>query len=68
MNNGINPSIVKLLVGKHENSAIQILQEYKKPWRIYSRDGKMVDLTNDRNDSRYNLIIYNNKVWRVIDG
>lgn len=65
----MNPSIVKLLNGKHENDAIRILQEYKKTWRIHSRDGQILPIkTDDRNDKRYNLVIYNNKVWRVFAG
>lgn len=65
----INPSIHRILLGKRESEAIAILKKFKCPFQVISRDGGTVNnILNDRNDDRYNLIIANGVVERVIAG
>lgn len=65
----INPSIVRLVLNKHETEVEDLLNKFKVRWRIRFRDGVEVDnLSNDRDDNRYNLIIKDNHVERVIGG
>lgn len=65
----INPSIQRLLMGKKEQEAIAILKNFKCSFRIMMRDGASPgDATNDRNDDRYNLVIKDGLVERVLAG
>lgn len=65
----MNPAIQKLLLGKSEYDAINLLRRYQCIWRVRSRDGVEVEgLTADRDDRRYNLILVDGKVERVLPG
>lgn len=65
----INPAIHKLLLNKTEAEAGSILDQYNCIWRVKFRDGVMVkNLSADRDDRRYNLVIENGKVTRVLAG
>lgn len=65
----MNPAIQNLVLGKSEYEAINILRIYQCNWRILSREGKNVEgLSVDRDDKRYNLIIVDGKVERVVSG
>lgn len=65
----INPSIHRLLLGKRELEAVTILKKFKCHFQIISRDGAAVNnILNDRNDDRYNLVITDGIVERVIAG
>lgn len=64
-----NPSIVKVLIGKPEKEAGIILERFNKSWRVVFRDGVQVpNLTQDRDDNRYGLVLKNNLVERVLFG
>jgi hypothetical protein len=65
----MNSSIHKLILGKSEQDAIAALNNFKCIWRVRMRDGQEVSgLAPDRNDKRYNLIIRDGKVERVLFG
>lgn len=65
----INPAISKILFNKTEKEAGELLDQYKCPWRVKFRDGVIVtNLSADRDDRRYNLILENGKVVRVVAG
>lgn len=65
----INAAIHKLLLGKTETEAMNILNQYKCSWRVKFRDGVIMgDLSLDRNDNRYNLCLEEGKVCRVLPG
>jgi len=65
----INPSIVRLLLNKSEQDAAVLLAKFKCKWRVMCRDGKNEkDLSNDRDDNRYNLVLSSGKVERVLPG
>jgi len=65
----INPSIHRLILGKREADAVQILKKFKCQFRIMSRDGAGGGhLSDDRNDDRYNLVITNGVVSGVVAG
>ena len=65
----MNPSIAKLLMGKTEQEAANLLLQYKKSWRVIFRDGNQVpDLIPDRDDNRYGLVVTNGKISRVLFG
>jgi len=65
----MNPSIAKLLIGKNEQDAALILQRFGKSWRVIFRDGNPVpNLTPDRNDNRYGLVLKEAIITRVIFG
>ncbi len=65
----MNSSIVTLICGLPETQAVDHLNQFKCSWRIMMRDGETVqDLTPDRNDKRYNLVIKDGLVERVLFG
>ena len=65
----MNPSIAKLLMGKTEQEAANLLLQYKKSWRVIFRDGNQVtNLTPDRDDNRYGLVVTDGKISRVLFG
>jgi hypothetical protein len=64
----INPSIQRLLLGKREQEAIDILRKFKCSYRIMMRDGSNVGVAHDRNDDRYNLVIKDGLVERILAG
>lgn len=64
----LNSGIVKLLLGKLEQDAIDSLESFKRQWRIYAREGSVFDAPPDRNDNRFGLVIENGIVIRVIAG
>lgn len=65
----MNPAIINLIIGKTEDEAMEELDRFKCNWRILMRDGvTLPDLSPDRNDKRYNLVIKNGFVERVIAG
>jgi hypothetical protein len=65
----INASIHKLLLGKTETEAVNILNQFKCSWRVKFRDGVMLsNLSADRNDNRYNLCLEEGKVVNVLPG
>jgi len=64
-----NPSIAKLITGKTESEAIGILNQFKVPWRVMMRNGEANNLlSNDRDDRRYNLVLQDGLVERVLFG
>jgi len=65
----INPSIVRVILGKSEQEAAAILSKFNCKWRVMHRDGKNIStISADRDDNRYNLIILNEKIERVLPG
>ena len=65
----MNSAIVQLIVGKREKPAIEILNNFKCNWRVIMRDGETVkDLAPDRDDRRYNVVIKDGRVERVLPG
>jgi hypothetical protein len=65
----MNPSIAKLLMGKTEQEAANLLLQYKKSWRVIFRDGNQVaNLIPDRDDNRYGLVVTDGKISRVLFG
>jgi hypothetical protein len=65
----MNAAICSLICGKPEKDAIEELNRFKCSWRVIMRDGESVsDLTPDRNDKRYNLVIKDGRVARVLPG
>ena len=65
----MNPAIVTLIMNKPEARAIEHLNNFKCNWRIIMRDGESVkDLAPDRDDRRYNLVIKDGLVERVLPG
>ena len=65
----MNQAICNLITGKREKEAIQDLNTFKCQWRILMRDGEAPqNLTPDRNDQRYGLVIQDGVVVRVMPG
>tara|TARA_B100001109_G_C18648381_1_gene373871 strand:- start:409 stop:606 length:198 start_codon:yes stop_codon:yes gene_type:complete len=65
----MNAGIISAIIGKHEKEAVKMLNQFKCQWRVCMRDGSTVpDLTPDRNDKRYNLVLKDNHVERVFYG
>ncbi len=64
----LNSSIHKLVLGKKEREAISILQSFKCAFRIIMRDGAVIETADNRDDSRYNLVINAGVVEAVIPG
>jgi hypothetical protein len=65
----MNPSIQRIITGKTEAEAQLMLEKFKCRWRVIMRDGKRVEsVSQDRDDNRYNLIIRNGLVERVLPG
>jgi len=65
----INSSIQRVLLGKTEKEAASLLQKFNCRWRVFSRDGVQVpNLSSDRDDNRYNLVLKNNVVENIIAG
>ena len=65
---GINHGIIRFLIGKTEADAIEALEGFKCKWRVYAVDGSVSEATSDRDDRRYNLILDNGIVVKVIAG
>jgi len=68
LNSGLNHGIVRLLIGKTEADAIAALVSFNCKWRVYAIDGSVTESPNDRDDSRYNLILNEGIITRVIAG
>ena len=65
----MNPSIQRIIIGKTEAEAIAILSQFGCNWRIAFRNKEQEqNLTKDRDDRRYNLVMQNGKVQRVFAG
>jgi hypothetical protein len=64
----LNHGIVRHLIGKTQAEAIASLQGFNCKWRIYAIDGAVVENPPDRDDQRYNLILENGIVTRVLAG
>jgi len=65
----INASIAKLLYGKTEEEAIKLLKQFNRTWRVVIRDEEPVpNLSPDRDDNRYSLVINAKRVERVTFG
>jgi len=65
----INPSISKLLLGIPEADAGALLNQFQVTWRVSHRDGAQVEtITQDRDDGRYNLLLNDGIVVRVLPG
>jgi len=65
---GLNQGIIRLLIGKSEAEAIEALEGFKCKWRVYAVDGSVAGASSDRDDRRYNLILNDGVVTRVIAG
>lgn len=65
----MNPGISNSIIGKFEKDAVEVLNQYNCIWRVIMRDGQAPpDLSEDRNDKRYNLVIKDQLVERVLPG
>jgi len=65
----INPSIARILLEKSEQEAAALLENFDCKWRISHRDGVgLNNISADRDDNRYNLIICDGKIKRVLPG
>jgi len=65
----INPSIARLLLEKSEQDAAVILNKFNCKWRVTHREGINIEgLAADRDDNRYNLLIRDGKIERVLPG
>lgn len=65
----MNPAICNAILGQLESQAIQTLNNFKCNWRIINRDGEAPEnLSPDRDDKRYGLVISNGRIVRVMPG
>ena len=64
----LNQGVVRLLIGKSLSDAIASLEAFSCKWRVYAIDDIVSETSPERDDNRYNLVINNNQVVRVIAG
>jgi len=65
----INPEIAKLMIGLPVDEAKNVCKSYNGTYRILFNNGvRESNACNDRNDNRYNMLVEDGIVVKVIAG